>query len=97
MVTKRDIIKKIENKKDIIKSKGVTKLGLFGSFVKGKQHRNSDIDILVSFDNPNFGEQYFELLFYLQDLFKRKIDLIPIDSLRKELNYVKQEAEYVRI
>lgn len=80
-----------------MQKQGVVKLGLFGSFVKGKQNAKSDIDFLVSFDNKDFGEQYFEVLFLLEDLFKRKIDLIPEECLRKELNYVKKEAEYVRI
>lgn len=80
-----------------VRKKGVTKLGLFGSFIKGKQHAKSDIDFIVRFDNKDFGEQYFELLFYLQDLFNRKIDLIPEENLRKELKYIIKEAEYVRI
>lgn len=97
METKKSIIKKFKEEKENLKSKGVKSIGLFGSFAKGKQHKNSDIDLLVSFKNKDFGEQYFELLFYLEDLFKIKIDLIPVESLRKELNYVKKEAEYVTI
>ena len=83
--------------KEDFKSLGVKKIGLFGSFIKDKQNKKSDIDILVSFENANYGEEYFKLLFYLEDLFKRKIDLIPIEKLRRELNYVKKEAEYVAV
>ena len=96
-LTKKIILEKIENRRFKLKSKGVKRMGLFGSFLKGKQKRGSDIDFLVEFDNKNFGGQYFELLFYLENLFKKRIDLIPIESLRKELNYVKKEANYVRI
>lgn len=97
MINKKEIIRIIEKNKLAMQKQGVIKLGLFGSFVKGKQHAKSDIDFLVSFDNKDFGEQYFKLLFYLEDLFKRKIDLIPEKNLRKELKYVKKEAEYVTI
>jgi len=93
---KREIIKKIEKEKDKIKSKGVKKIGLFGSFVRGKQDKNSDIDFLVTFDSPDF-EKYAELLILLEKMFKRKIDLVIESNLRKELNYVKKEAKYVRL
>ncbi len=94
---KSKIIRKIEEEREVIKQLGVRKIGLFGSFIKGKQNKKSDIDILVSFKDKDYGEQYFELLFFLQDLLKRKIDLIPEESLRKALIYVKKEAEYVRL
>lgn len=94
---KSKIIRKIEEEREAIKQLGVRKIGLFGSFIKGKQNKKSDIDILVSFKDKDYGEQYFELLFFLQDLLKRKIDLIPEESLRKALIYVKREAEYVRL
>ena len=97
METKKSIIQKLEKERKKLRANGVNKLGLFGSFLKGKENKNSDVDILVSFDREDFGEKYFELLFLLEDLLKRKIDLIPIESLRKELQYVKQEAEYVSL
>ena len=97
MINKKEIIRTIEMNKLAMQEQGVIKLGLFGSFAKGKQHAKSDIDFLVRFDNKDYGDQYFELLFYLQDLFKRKIDLIPEGNLRKELRYVKKEVEYARI
>ena len=96
-MNKKYVLAKIEKNKNKIRSFKVKTIGLFGSFVKGKQNEKSDIDILVIFENKDYGDQYFELLFYLEDLFKRKIDLIPEECLRKELLYVKEEAEYVRI
>jgi predicted nucleotidyltransferase len=97
METKKSIIQKLEKERKKLRANGVNKIGIFGSFLKGKENKNSDVDILVSFDREDFGEKYFELLFLLEDLLKRKIDLIPIESLRKELQYVKQEAEYVSL
>jgi len=97
MTNKNEIIKKLEEEKEKIRQSGVKKIGLFGSFVKGKQSKNSDIDLLVSFEHKDYGDQYFELLFYLKKIFNRKIDLVPEESLRKELLYVKKEAEYARL
>ena len=76
MNKKKEIIKKLEERKDKLKAKGVKKIGLFGSYLKGTQKRGSDIDFLVSFE---------------------KIDSVIDKSLRKELNYIKKEIEYVEI
>jgi uncharacterized protein len=95
-VNKKNILEKIEKEKSNLKKKGVKKIGLFGSFAKGTQHKKSDIDILVKFDEPSF-EKYAELLILLEKLFRRKIDLIIESNLRKELSYVKKEAEYVKL
>lgn len=91
-----EIIKKIEESGKDIKNYSVKKLGLFGSFVKNKQHKNSDIDIIVSFNKETF-DNYMDLLFLLERLFKRKIDLVIEKDLRRELRYVKNEARYARL
>ncbi len=96
-MNKKEIIKKIESRKEKLKEKGVKKIGLFGSYLKGKQKRGSDIDFLVEIEENKISENYFELLFYLENIFKKKIDLILSDNLRKELNYIKKEVEYAKI
>lgn len=95
-INSKEIMKKIENKKEEIKKRGVKKIGLFGSFLKGKQNQKSDVDLLVEFSEPTF-DNYCEILFLLEKMLKRKIDLITISSLRPELNYVKKEAKYVKL
>ena len=88
------IIKELEKRREKLKEKNVKKIGLFGSYLKGTQKRGSDIDFLITFDKID-SDNYFEVWFYLENIFQRKIDLIIDKSLRKELNYVKREAEYV--
>ncbi len=92
----KEIIKKIEEKSKDIKRYNVKKIGLFGSFAKNKQHKKSDIDIIVNFDKETF-DNYMDLLFLLEKMFKRKIDLVIEKDLHPELNYVKNEAKYVRL
>ncbi|MEK6859286.1 MAG: nucleotidyltransferase domain-containing protein [Nanoarchaeota archaeon] len=92
----KEIIKKIEEKSKDIKKYNVKKIGLFGSFAKDKQHKKSDIDIIVNFDKETF-DNYMDLLFLLEKMFKRKIDLVVEKDLHPELNYVKNEAKYVRL
>lgn len=92
----KKIISKIEERKKDIKGYGVKKIGLFGSFIKGKQHKQSDIDILVTFEDISF-DSYTELKWMLEKLLGKKIDLVIEKDLRPELNYVKKEAKYVKL
>lgn len=95
-LNKEIIIEEIKKEKDKLKEKGVKKIGLFGSYAKGSQKRGSDIDFLVTFDKIDFDD-YMELTFLLEKMFKRKIDLVIEKNLIPELNYVKEEAEYVKL
>jgi len=92
----KEIIKKIEEKSKDIRKFNVKKIGVFGSYIKNKQHKKSDIDILVTFDKETF-DNYMNLLFLLEKIFRRKIDLVIEKDLHPELNYVKKEAKYVRL
>ena len=95
-MNKKQVIQKIETNKDKIKNLNVIRIGLFGSFLKGNQKKNSDVDLLVKFKTISFDD-YAALIILLEKILKRKIDLITESSLRPELNYVKKEAEYARI
>lgn len=94
----KEIIKEIlkKNKPYLKKRYGITSIGLFGSFVKGKQKKSSDIDILVEFNKPNSLFDLLDVEFYLEDILKRDVDLVPKDSLRKHIgNYILQEVQYI--
>lgn len=65
---------------------GVRRLELFGSAVEGGFDReNSDLDFVVQFSNwthHNASDRFFGLLFDLEALFGRKIDLVTDGSIR---------------
>lgn len=62
---------------------GVTKIGIFGSFSRGEERPESDIDVLVTFqkDRKTF-DNFMGTKFYLEDLFKRKVDLVTDAALK---------------
>ena len=95
-LTSEKIIKKIEEKSKDIRKYKVKKIGLFGSFAKNQSHKKSDIDIIVEFEKENFDD-YMDLLFLLERLFKRKIDLVIEKDLHPNLRYVKKETKYARL
>ena len=92
----KQIIRKIESNKEEIKKKSVKKIGLFGSFLKGKQKPRSDVDILIEFKEPTF-DNYAEVLILLERILKRNIDLVTKSSLRPELRYIIKETEYAKL
>ncbi|MEW5760950.1 MAG: nucleotidyltransferase family protein [Candidatus Thermoplasmatota archaeon] len=87
---------------DILKKYKVKRIGLFGSYVRGEQKRYSDIDFLVEFDLTAFGENFngyfdnfMDLVFFLEDLFGRKVDLITNGSLSSYIQpYVEKEVKW---
>ena len=82
-----------EHKPVLTERYGVTRLALFGSVARGNSGANSDIDVLVAFDGPSTSQRYFGVLFYLEDLFGRSIDLVTEKALRAELRpHIEREA-----
>jgi len=86
MLTSKLIMEKIEKNSQILKQYGIRKIGLFGSYVKNEQKAKSDIDILVEFEKgEKTFDHYMDLKFYLEDLFKVKVDLIISDKIKPDL------------
>ncbi|HEY9175693.1 MAG TPA: nucleotidyltransferase family protein [Verrucomicrobiae bacterium] len=62
----------------------VRRIGLFGSAVHGQARPDSDVDVLVEFEQPTF-DHYMELKFFLEDLFQSPVDLVLADSLKPRI------------
>lgn len=60
-------------------------IGLFGSFARGKQHEDSDIDLLVDFEDVADLFDLVGLSDYLEEALKQKVDIVPKRALREEL------------
>lgn len=54
---------------------------------------DSDIDVLVAFAGPATSRRYFGVLFYLEGLLGRSVDLVTEKPLRPELRpHIEREA-----
>jgi predicted nucleotidyltransferase len=60
----------------------VESLALFGSYVRGTQRENSDLDIVVSFSELPSLFRLIELENQLSDLLGIEVDLVLKDSLK---------------
>jgi len=98
MVTKKEILEKIQENKEQIRKFGVRKIGLFGSYIRDEQKEKSDIDILVEFEKEKVTfDNYMHLRFLLEDLFGRQVDLVILDDLKSQLKpYILKEVEYAK-
>ncbi|MBP7563641.1 MAG: nucleotidyltransferase family protein [Candidatus Cloacimonetes bacterium] len=80
-----EILKYLRQHKEELLQFGVEEIGLFGSYAKGNNTVNSDVDILVKFGNTNSKfYSYFNLKNYLQDRLHLEIDLCREEDIRKE-------------
>ncbi|WP_456469325.1 nucleotidyltransferase family protein [Archaeoglobus sp.] len=77
---------------------GVKKIGVFGSYVRGEQKKDSDIDILVEF-YPNAEMdliKFVELEEYLSDLLGVKVDLVMKSALKPRIGKrILKEVVYI--
>ena len=82
---KKNILK--EHYKELQKSYGVKKIGIFGSYVREEQKKDSDFDILVEFeDDFEIGLlKFINLENYLSNLLGIKVDLVEISSLKPRI------------
>lgn len=69
----------------------VRRLYAFGSVLTNSFNSDSDIDLLVDFepiDVSSYADNYFDLKFSLQEILKRKIDLLEEKAIRNP--YIRQ-------
>lgn len=78
------------------KKYGIESLALFGSFSRGEQNKDSDVDILISLDSPSLY-LFTEIRMALMSVLKRDVDLVSAkarkrkgfnDEISKDLIYV---------
>jgi uncharacterized protein len=64
---------------------GVTQLSLFGSYVRGEQRRDSDLDVLAAFAKPPSLVQLMQLEQHLSAVTHLRVDLVMKQGLRKRV------------
>jgi len=85
-LTRAKILKTLREHEDTLKKFSVKRIGLFGSFAKGRGTTKSDIDFLVEFNEPTY-ENFYNLIEHLEKLFGRKVEVltpIALETMRVE-------------
>jgi hypothetical protein len=92
-------IKKIEKKIiPVLNKYKIKKAGIFGSYARGEEKKNSDIDILVKLDKELSLLDVIEIKLELQKVLRKKVDLVEYETIRSELkkNILKEEIPIKR-
>jgi len=77
MKTFEDIKKILEQQKEFLKNKyKIKEIGIFGSFVRGEATEDSDVDILVEFEEVPSLFKFIEIENYLSNILGIKVDLV---------------------
>jgi predicted nucleotidyltransferase len=85
MQNKEEIIQTIKTLHEELGKYKVREIGVFGSVVRGEQKQESDIDVLVDFEE---NADLFDLVglgLFLEEKLGRKVDVAPKRALRKEI------------
>ena len=70
----------------------VREIGIFGSYLSGKQRPNGDIDILVEFRKPVGLFAFIDLEDYLRELLGIKVHLVSKKALKPRIGeYILRE------
>lgn len=74
-IDRKYIIDFLKSKKEFLREKyGVASISLFGSYARGDETDESDIDFFVEME-PDFFKRC-ELINYLEEQFRRKVDVV---------------------
>lgn len=85
----------IESLRKYFSTQPVLKAWLFGSFSRGEETKDSDIDIIVSLDKSRpVGLKFFGMWTDLEELLGRKVDLVSEGTL---LPFAKESVEKDKI
>ena len=64
----------------ILRKNGVARAGIFGSYARGEQKKNSDIDILI-LPPKGIGFRFVGIQLELEEKLKRKVDLVSYNGI----------------
>ena len=80
---------------EYFKTQPVLKAWLFGSYSRGEQTKNSDVDIIVQLDKSRpIGLKFFGMWSDLEELLGRKVDLVSEGTL---LPFAQESSEKDKI
>ena len=85
-----------DNKQSLKREFKIKELGIFGSYVRGEQKKNSDIDILVAFSQTPGLFDYIRIENRLSKILHKKVDLVMKGTLKPTIGkQIMKEVIYV--
>ena len=90
-------MKRLEaEKQDLKKNYKVKRMGVFGSMARNEHGKNSDVDILVEFEETISLFKFIELEDHLKKILRKKVDLVMKKALKPRLKRrILDEVKYL--
>ena len=86
VATKKDVVDRLSDVEGRLRSLGVKRLGLFGSFVREEQVPASDVDVLVEFEPARKSfDNFMRIAFLLEEVLERPVELVTTEALSPHL------------
>lgn len=80
---------------DLFKRYPIKSLAIFGSFARDEQNEDSDLDLVVEF-NQSVGSEFIVLADELEDFLGFKVDLVSRNGIKpRYFDHIKDELIYV--
>jgi hypothetical protein len=98
MTTKENILKTLKANKPKFSKFGIINIGLFGSYIRGEQSSESDIDLLIDFEPE---KENFDNFMAVYDLFEKifkneKVEVVTKNGLSPYIGpKILSEVQYV--
>lgn len=90
----KDIL--LQEKTNLITRYHISELGVFGSFIRNEQHKRSDVDILVDFNQPISAFKFIDLKYELAEKLGANVDLVSKKALKPRIGKrILEEVEYI--
>ena len=92
-------IEKIKSKIiPILKNNKVNKAGIFGSYSRGEQRKDSDVDLVVNIDDKTMSLiGFIRLIRLLEEALNKKVDLVEYSAIKPLIkeNILKEEIKII--
>ncbi len=97
MKTKEEVIKVLKRELPYLKENyGVSSMGLFGSYSRGEETEDSDIDLLVDFERPIDYFKLIDMEDYLKEKIGVEVEIVTRPALKDRIkNRILKEVSYV--
>lgn len=98
VASKAEVILRINELWPRLSELGIRRIGLFGSFVRGEQTPDSDVDLLVGFERElKTFDNYMTAFDVLEDAFGRRVEIVTPEYLSPYIGpHILREVEYVQ-
>ena len=97
MLSLNEIKQSLITQKSILqKNYKINRLGIFGSYVRGDQKQESDLDVLIDYEEVPSLITLIEIENHLSELLGIKVDLVTRKGIKPQLrSYILEEVIYL--